>query len=445
MTELSFSLTPEATGRVYEALVCLAKFGESVSIEARSEKLSLTALNLSRTAYASFAFEAKAFFIEYRFSPSSSSTSTMGGDRFTCQLLNKALQSVFKGRTNYGRGSESTVERCDVAIQDQPDTTECRLIVKMLCKHGMTKTYRLTYESVEVMHALFDKSAASQGWKISSRVMREYIEFFGPKTEQLDLLAQEGKAIFTSFTEKIQDGKEVLKQPLETAISIHTEDFEDFHMQEKMHIVISVKDFKAIVTHADTLRGSISAYFSYPSRPLQFSYQNFGMYCEFTLMTTGDYRAPSTTPNPKFISTRSSSVRQPSVAPQFQPSRSASEMPPPARGGLSKHPSSQSHHPALKLRKDSSRESEPELDPDSLFMPGGDDDQTWDPPNHEDGNGEEMLGWDASSENPNASFQPALGEISIRMESNRQLHPDPASQEGLPPTQRLSQLNGMFD
>ena len=67
----------------------------------------------------------------------------------------------------------------------------------------MSKTYRLTYESVEVMHALFDRTAAKQGWRISSRVLREYIEFFGPKTEQLDLLAQNDKAIFTSFTEKI--------------------------------------------------------------------------------------------------------------------------------------------------------------------------------------------------------------------------------------------------
>ena len=75
----------------------------------------------------------------------------------------------------------------------------------------MTKTYRLTYEPVEVMHALFDRTAATQGWKISARVLREYIEYFGPKTEQLDLLAQEGKAIFTSFTEKVSDGKGKLR------------------------------------------------------------------------------------------------------------------------------------------------------------------------------------------------------------------------------------------
>lgn len=74
-------------------------------------------------------------------------------------------------------------------------------------KLGMTKTYRLTYESVEVMHALFDKTSASQGWKISSRVLREYVEYFAPKAEQLDLYAENGKAVFTSFTEKVDDGK----------------------------------------------------------------------------------------------------------------------------------------------------------------------------------------------------------------------------------------------
>lgn len=72
---------------------------------------------------------------------------------------------------------------------------------------GVTKTYKLTYESVEVMHALFDKTTAANGWRISSRMLREYIEYFGPKTEQLDMLAKDGKVRFTSFTEKIMDGK----------------------------------------------------------------------------------------------------------------------------------------------------------------------------------------------------------------------------------------------
>jgi cell cycle checkpoint control protein RAD9A len=313
---------------------------------------------------------------------------------------------------------------------------------------GMTKTYRLTYEAAEVMHALFDKTAAAQGWRISARVMREYVEYFGPKTEQLDLCATEGKVIFTSFTEKIQDGKQVLKQPLETVITLHTEDFDDFHMQENVHITIRVKDFKAIVMHAETLHTPITAYFSYPTRPLQFSYQNEGMACSFTLMTIGDFRGASSTPNPNFVSTRSAS-RQPSVAPVTMQSRNTSEMPPPALPAARQRPgktlSSQSQRKPLRPQGHQPLLPEPEPDDDSLFMPAGDDERTWDPPNFDqDEEEEEMLGWDAANDmrgsEPHPTFRDS-GRAAPPPKQGQQQNPDQSQwEDGLAPTQRLSQV-----
>ena len=72
---------------------------------------------------------------------------------------------------------------------------------------GVIKTYRLTYESIDVMHALFDKRSASNVWKISAKMLREFSEHFGPKTEQLDVYSENGRATFTCYTEKILDGK----------------------------------------------------------------------------------------------------------------------------------------------------------------------------------------------------------------------------------------------
>lgn len=236
---------------------------------------------------------------------------------------------------------------------------------------------------------------------------------------------------------------EVLKQPLETAVAIHTEDFEDFHMQEDMHVVISVKDFKAIVTHAETLRGPISAHFSFPTRPLQFCYQNFGMHCEFTLMTTGDLRGASSTPNPNFISTRSGS-RQPSVAPTISSNRNNSEMPPPARPVISKPPHSQDQQRTLKGRL---QQPVPQSDPDSdsLFMPNGDDDQTWGPKDFEHEEEEEMLGWDASADHSSASFHPTFRNSGKgRPKQQEESTSDFSSQQGLEPTQRLSQVSRAF-
>ncbi|KAF7192230.1 DNA repair protein rad9 [Pseudocercospora fuligena] len=257
------------------------------------------------------------------------------------------------------------------------------------------------------------------------------------------------------------DTSEVLKQPLETAIAIHTEDFEDFHMQEGMHIIISVKDFRAIVTHAETLRGPIHAYFSYPNRPLQFSYQNHGIHCEFTLMTTGDRgaSASSSSSAPKFVSTRpnGTSSRQPSAVPSQRNGRSTPEMPPPGRPSAGRPLASQSQRMAARdrPRPTAITVEDDDPDPESLFVPtaGGDDDQTWDPPNY-DQDEDEMLGWDASNDNFSASIRPTIRDLSsqnrpsMSRDTSMPSHESgPYSQNtasGLAPTQRLSQVRTMM-
>ncbi|KAF4553684.1 DNA repair protein rad9-like protein [Elsinoe fawcettii] len=439
MAILNCAISPETVSRIHDLLVCLSKFGETVGIEARPEKFTFTALNSSRTAYAAFSLD-PAIFLSYDFDSHASSTP----GRFTCQLYNKTLLSAFRSRLAENRNADTPIERCDISIEEDADATECRMVVAIICKHGLSKIYRLTYESVEIMHALFDKTTASSGWKISSKILREYIEYFGPRTEQLDMLSKDGKAVFTSFTEKIMDGKEILKQPLETAISIHVQDFDTFNFPEDMHIVISVKDFKAIVTHAETLRAAIIANFSRPSRPLQFAYEAHGVHCEFTLMTTGDYRGESASATPRPVATASPSRRS-SVAPSTtSPAKKQSsiEMPPPAK------PVSIASQITKKgfasLQRGVSRASQ-SAESDSLFVPNhGDDDRAWDAPDYDD-NGEDELGWDASGQQ-NSGFQPTLKDSGSHASSLRATRPteDPESQK-MSATQRLSQLHGLFD
>ncbi|KAH0290623.1 Rad9-domain-containing protein, partial [Aureobasidium sp. EXF-3399] len=440
MSALSFAFSPEATAKVHDALICLAKFSETVCLEARGDMLTLTALNSSRTSYASFALDAKTFFLSYDFGLGQ-------GARFTCQLYNKALLAVFKSRMSDPRGGDTSIDRCEVSVEDKPNKVQCRLVVKMVCRHGVTKTYRLTYESVEISHALFDKHNAPNGWKISSRILREYIEFFGTKTEQLDLLVKEEKAVFTSFTEKIMDGKEILKQPLETAISLHIQDFDDFHAEEDVHIVINVKDFKAIVTHAESLKAPMSAQFSRPGRPLLFRYTDRGLTSEFILMTTGISQALPPATAPKLASTRLGGMpsRQSSHAVSQTVGNRNTEMAPPPKPG-----------PAGGLRdrrvlgslgrqtSQATTTSDADPDPESLFMPQGDaDDRRYDPTNFDEEPEEEMLGWDVNAD-ITGGFHPTFRDAVTH-------EPPPLSQslnrdtQGLPPTQRLSQMNGLFD
>lgn len=70
----------------------------------------------------------------------------------------------------------------------------------------MLKTYRLTFESVHPMHAMFARESANNCWSISSKTLREFVEHFGPGTEQLDIYSEDGRVSLTSYTEKVMSG-----------------------------------------------------------------------------------------------------------------------------------------------------------------------------------------------------------------------------------------------
>lgn len=267
------------------------------------------------------------------------------------------------------------------------------------------------------MHALFDREKSQNRWAISSRNLREFVEHFGPGTEQLDIYSEEGRVNFTSYTEKIASDNgtnrfhsrpnnctnihiAVLKQPLHTSIAIDTMDFSEFSVEEKLHIVISVKDFKAIVTHAGITSTTVSASYSHPARPFQLKYSDGGVTSEFVLMTIGDFRGSSTTPGPSAARNNSKrpASRQPLEASQNRhASNSAVSMPPPSRPV----PVSvtRGHPRAAERVRNSPPPPQPSIEANSLFVTDMDDDRQWGPPDFGDDDNPETVGWDASADN----------------------------------------------
>jgi len=229
-----------------------------------------------------------------------------------------------------------------------------------------------------------------------------------------------------------------LKQPLQTSVTIDNLDFENFTVEEQLHIGISVKDFKAIVTHAESLKASIIALYSFPTRPMQFSYNQSGMQCEFTLMTVGEYRGGSVTPAP-------AAARQASAAPtapiERPPSRQSTAqttqqrpvaMPPPSQ------PASRSftkESQSQRTQRPSPPPPKASLDPDSLFLPvEEDEDRIWAEKSFDDE--QDVLGWNASASK--ASF----GGMGRTSESRLQAYPDWQEDPNnrVEPTQRISQV-----
>ncbi|KAH7400567.1 Rad9-domain-containing protein [Phaeosphaeria sp. MPI-PUGE-AT-0046c] len=435
MVVLNFTLTPEAAAKVHDLLICLGKFSDTVAIEAKREKFTFTALNTSKSAYCAVTLDGRQFFSDYECIPSHG-----GPDgRFTCSMYTKALLSVFKGRLYDPLGRDGAIDRCEVSVQERDNEAQCRFIVKMVCNQGVIKTYKLTYEAVDVMHALFDRNVAKNRWILHSGAVKEYIEYFGTKTEMLDIFAgEDGRCVFKSYTEKITNGKEILKHPLVTAVAVNTSDFEDFKVEPGLHIIINVKDFKSIVLHADTLKTSLKAYYSQPTRPLQFSYGCDGLLCEFTLMTSGNYNAapPTPTPAPQTLSSRQASRAASATTERTDTRSMRSDMPPPIE------PASRRDRSA-RLGRPVSRQNSAHQESDSLFVPdledarrqGDEEDSAWAPLDYEK---EETLGWDASADH-DASVFPTFRDSGSVSRTNTV-----DSNEVFEPTQRVSQIHGLW-
>ncbi|KAM0401437.1 hypothetical protein ACHAQC_002127 [Fusarium culmorum] len=460
MPLLSFTLSEEGVAAFRDALICLNKFSDDVSLEARKDSFVLTTLNTSKSAYASVKFATNKFFSRYHFQGS-----RQFRDRFHCTLYIRALVSLFRSRTaaDSQRDAEkqTLIDRCDIAIEDG-EGVQSRFIARLIFRNGLTSTHRLPFEVAVPVHAKFNKQDAPHHWTISSRTLRQLMDHFGPGIEFLDINTDGDHVNFTCFSEKTVSEDAVLKKPLQTSIAVEAEEFDDIDVEDKLHIVISVKDFRAIIQHAGIIGNDVSARYSVPTQPIQLSYTGDAMSCEFLVMTVGERgtntgqrtkkgrkNAPQNT-GPRLEAT----TRRPSIPPaeSQQPQSPAHPL-----------PSMPQHHPTPQMsaaRASASRVGVFDLRPsqkpappatnqsESLFV----EDEGWEPINYDD---EELmednskLGWDHSI-NPNASAMDMsrFSENPVPADPGAEVerpYPQPTDAEStyLEPTQKLADVENL--
>ena len=202
---------------------------------------------------------------------------------------------------------------------------------------------------------------------------------------------------------------------------MEVDEFDEIDVEDKLHVVISVKDFRAIIQHAGITGNSLSARYSLPFLPIQLSYANDAISCEFLIMTFGERgtnpaqktkkgRKNGAAPNagPRLEATSRRASEAPSEVPrrpgplqkEVQALSAVRQIPPNPTPQLSAARASASRLTAFDLRP-SQRPPPPTLRSESLFV----DDGGWEPPGEDDDDGEEnpRLEWDQSA-NPVSSW-----------------------------------------
>ncbi|KAK4044710.1 hypothetical protein C8A01DRAFT_31208 [Parachaetomium inaequale] len=451
MVILNFSLSEEGVAVLHDALACMFKFSDDVCLEARKDKLTLTTLNISKSAYVCFSFAANRFFSRYSFEGT-----PQYRDRFFCQLYIRSLLTIFRARQGSGEQSrerDASIDRCDVAIDDGVGK-KSRLVARVSFRNGITASHSLPYEVKPPTHAKFNRDEAGNQWAISSRTLRQLMDHFGPGIELLDINTDDEARVvnFTCFTEKVQkrgavSNEAVLKKPLHTNIAVEMDEFDDVEVQDKLHIIISVKDFRAILQHAQMTSGALTTSYSNPGRPMKLSYSTDGVLCEFVLMTVGEKDALTQKHrNPRASAAKAAATqldaashRGSSVGNDNQPN------PPPTASRQPQKTPIRPRQPAFEIRP-SPMPPPTTARSDSLFVDQAEDDEQWEPVNPDEEEEEEENGrleWNATNE-PNPSSLRIGSYLSKQAEAPEGLPDRLAS--GLEPTQRLSEVRrfGLF-
>lgn len=172
-----------------------------------------------------------------------------------------------------------------------------------------------------------------------------------------------------------------------------------------MHIIISVKDFRAILQHAQITSGELATSYSNPGRPMKLSYGADGVLCEFILMTVGEKDAISQrhkTPKPN--ATKAGTPRPQLDSTSHRASSAQQTQPPQAtKPSQSKMPSGARPPPEFDMRPPPPPPPTAPRSPGLFVTQDGDDDRQWEPVNPEEEEEEEeednvRLEWHTNSE-----------------------------------------------
>lgn len=188
------------------------------------------------------------------------------------------------------------------------------------------------------------------------------------------------------------------------------DEFEDVEVEDELHIIVPVRDFRAIVQHAGAAGTELSTRYSHPGQPIKVWYAGDAMHCDFLLMTVGERGNPGQ-------KMRSQRKGKKAAAPELEAASRRASAAPSERAASVSRPTPQPSVPRPSVQRRGYFEMRPSQAPpppsrmmsESLFVGGGDDDDEWAPVRDEDEEEEDArLEWDGTATRVSCAIEAGL-------------------------------------
>nr|XP_045228158.1 cell cycle checkpoint control protein RAD9A isoform X5 [Macaca fascicularis] len=246
-----------------EGWVCGCPLTTSLSLLFVAQ-LSLRTVNSSRSAYACFLF-APLFFQQYQ-------AATPGQDLLRCKILMK------------------TVEKCCISLNGRSS----RLVVQLHCKFGVRKTHNLSFQDCESLQAVFDPASCPHMLRAPARVLGEAVLPFPPALAEVTLGIGRGRRVILRSYHEEEAGSSYSSPTDSTAkamvseMCLGEEDFQQLQAQEGVAITFCLKEFRGLLSFAESANLNLSIHFDAPGRPAIFTIKDSLLDGHFVLATLSD-------------------------------------------------------------------------------------------------------------------------------------------------------------
>ncbi|KAG8522703.1 Cell cycle checkpoint control protein RAD9A [Galemys pyrenaicus] len=257
-----------------KAVHSLSRLGDELYLEPLEDGLSLRTVNSSRSAYACFLF-APLFFQQYQ-------AATPGQDPLRCKILMKSFLTVFRSLA----WVEKTVEKCCISLNGRAS----RLVVQLHCKYGVRKTHNLSFQDCESLQAVFDAALCPHALRAPARVLAEAVLPFPPMLAEVTLGVSRGRrVILRSYQEEEADST---AKAMVTELSLGEEDFQQLQAPEGVAITFCLKEFRGLLSFAESANLPLSIHFDAPGRPAIFTITDSLLDGHFVLATLSELDPP---------------------------------------------------------------------------------------------------------------------------------------------------------
>lgn len=259
-----------------KAIHCLSRIGDELYLEALPQGLALRTVNSSRSAYACFLFN-ESFFLSYDDGSNDLPEDSQEEDLLKCKIGMKSCLSVFKSMNTI----EKSVDQCKIDL----NIKEARLVFLLFCRHGITKTYNLTFQACETLQAIFSKDLSLNFITAQAKILNDAVYNFPNNQEEVTLVVCPETFKVKNYVDDEPDPAKVIH----TEMMLAPEEFDNYQIGVDTDVTFCLKELRAILTFAEFSSQPINVHFETGGKPIVFSMDGDSSYeGNFVLATLVD-------------------------------------------------------------------------------------------------------------------------------------------------------------